>query len=395
MNMGIKTLSGANLKGKKILLRVDINSPAVDGIIQDSPRLAEAARSIDFLLKKKAKVAIVAHQGRKGDRDFIPLQQHAELISKHAGCVVQYIDSLFEEPAIEAIDSLENGQAILLKNVRGYDDETDIKKKVNRYKQLCSHFDLFVNDAFSVCHREQGSIILPPKYLPAFAGINMENELKALKNVNLKSASTAYVVGGAKVDDYLPIFSNLKNKKNKILASGVLANLLLVANGHDLGYESKWLESKGYFTLLPELKKLSKKYAKQIILPVDLALSVDGTRKEVDVASFPHEHKILDVGSKTVELFKEHLATSKAIFMKGPLGFSETPGFSYATVEVLKEVSSLTKRKKAFSLLGGGHLTTTADKHNIEKHFSHVSMSGGALIAYISGEKLPGIEALK
>jgi phosphoglycerate kinase len=213
--------------------------------------------------------------------------------------------------------------------------------------------------------------------------------------VNLKSASTAYVVGGAKVEDYLPIFSNLKNRKNKILASGVLANLLLVAKGADLGYESEWLKEKGYFALLPKLKTLSKKYSKQIILPVDAAIDSNGSRKELDMSQFPQDAKIWDVGHKTVELFKQHLSTSKAIFMKGPLGFSETQNFSYATVEILQEVSSLTKNRKAFSLLGGGHLTTTAEKHNIPDNFSHVSMSGGALIAYISGQKLPGLEALK
>jgi len=391
--MKLKTLKEAKLKNKRVLLHIDVNSPVVDGKILDNPRFKSSAETIRYLLKKGAKVAILAHQGRRGDRDFLDLHQHAKLLSKYSGNNVKYRDGLFDKSTIDTIYELQSGESILLENVRSYDDEISPKTE-HRYKALCNHFDLFVNDAFSVCHREQGSIVFPPKYLPSYLGLGIQNEISTLNKFNLGRKKTIYLLGGAKVDDYLPIFNKLKNKRNKILASGVLANLLLVAKGHDLGYEKKWLKEKGYLNYLPQLTSLYKKHRHQVILPVDFAIDSNGRRTEISLHGFPIGSKILDVGHDTVKIFKSEIKKFRSIFMKGPLGFSEMDNFSYSTVEVLEEISLLSKNKKVFSLLGGGHLTTTIAKHKIPDTFSHISLSGGALIAYISGEKLPGLEAL-
>lgn len=385
-----------DLKGKKVLLRIDVNSPVVKGKILDSPRFDESSRTINFLIKRKAKVVILAHQGRKGDRDFLPLRQHAIILGKHIGKEIKYIDSLFDNRAIKAINSLRDGQAILLRNVRDYADESDVKSKDNSYISFCKNFDIFVNDAFSVSHRKQGSIIIPPRYLKSFMGIGMEKEISILKRFNVgRKINTIYLIGGAKIDDYLSLFNNLSNKRNKILASGVLANLFLVAKGCNLGYENEWLKEKGYIALASQLKEIYKKYKNQIILPVDFAIDNNGSREEIKLLDFPINQKILDVGHETVKLFKSELKNAKSIFMKGPAGFSEIPEFSYGTVSILKNISLLSKKKGVFSLLGGGHLTTSIKEYNINNNFSHISNSGGALIAYISGEKLPGLEALK
>ena len=251
-----------------------------------------------------------------------------------------------------------------------------------------------MNDAFSACHRKQGSIIIPPRYLLGYIGFGVEKELSALKNFEIKNKTCVYLIGGNKIEDYFAIFNKLKNRKNKLLASGVLANLLLVAKGYNLGYENNWLRENGYLKLIPQLKQVCKKYAKQIILPVDFAFDING-RKEFSVEKAPFRNKIYDVGHETVKLFRKNLMHSRAIFMKGPLGFSEMPMASYATIAILNEISNLSRKRKIFSLLGGGHLTTTISKYKIPDNFSHISLSGGALIAYISGEKLPGLEALK
>lgn len=391
--MAIKKVSNLNIKGKRILMRIDINSSVIKGKVQDSPRLKENAKIIKNMLSKKAILVLIAHQGRKGDRDFTSLQRHAELLSKHSGKKIKYVDYLFESKGINEILKLKEGECILMKNVRFYDDEKNLEN--NRYGEFSKNFDIFVNDAFSVSHRKQSSIVVPPKYIPAYMGLGMEKELNSLNKLKMGNKGTSYLIGGTKIDDYIPIFDNLKNKRNKVLASGVLANILLVANGNDLGYENKWLKEKGYMGNLPMLKRLLNKYRNQIILPVDVAVSVKGKRKEIGIIETPTQYKIFDVGKETVSIFKKEIEKSSAVFMKGPLGFSEMKEFSNSTVEILREISILSKKKKLYSLLSGGHLVTTADKHGIKNNFSYVSMSGGALISYISGNKLPGIEALR
>lgn len=396
VKMKLKTLNNINVGNKLILLRIDVNSPVVNGKVLDNPRFQESAKTISFLLRKRTKIAIIAHQGRKGISDYLSLKQHSLILSKHVKKKINYIDDLFGSKAKRAILRLKVGNAILLKNVRDYDDELEINKKDNRYKRFCSLFDIYVNEAFSVSHREQGSILLPPKFLPSYAGLNMEKELRALSYFNLHSSKKAAIlIGGSKVEDSLPLFNILNNKNSVILASGVLANLFLISKGINLGYENQWLKKKGYFALLPKLNKLYKKHKKQIVLPSDFAVDNNGRRQEIFLSDFPLNKKILDVGHATTALFKKYLSESGIIFMKGPPGFSEIQRFSYSTIEILRYLSRLSQKKKIFSLLGGGHLTTSIKKYKIPNNFSHISSAGGALIAFLSGEKLPGIRALE
>lgn len=391
--MKLKTLKNFDFEDKLVLLRVDINSPIVNKKIIDNPRIEESAQTVKELLKLNCKVVILAHQGRKGDYDFIPLNQHAKLLSKYVGKEIKYVNGLFEDNALEEIDKLKQGSAILLKNVRSYEDETKLEK--SRFYRFSKFFDIYVNDAFSVSHRSQASIVIPPRIIPSCIGINFEKEINALSKFSVNSKEKAvYLIGGVKIEDYFPIFNVLKNKNSKILASGVLANLILVGLGKDLGYENKWLMEKNYFNLIPKLIEIYSSYKEQIVLPIDFA--IDGKeRKEVLLEELPIDKKIWDVGHKTVEIFKKEIKESAVIFMKGPLGYSEIEKFSYGTVSILNSISELTKEKKIFSLLGGGHLTTAITEYKIHDEFSHISTSGGALIAFISGEKLPGIEALE
>lgn len=393
--MEFRTLSDINVKNKLVLLRIDINSPLRDGKLIDNPRIKEHAKTISELLRKGARVVIISHQGRKGQKDFISLKQHTKILSKHVKSNIKYIDFLFEDKAIKAIKELKKGKAILLKNVRFYNDEENVKNQNNKYISFSKNFDIYINDAFSVSHRAQGSIIIPPEYLPSAIGRVMERELLSL-HTNKKSNKKVFLIGGAKVEDYFPIFNQLKNENNKVLASGVLGNLILVAKGHDLGYESHWLKSKGYFSLLPKLKELLRKYNNQIILPEDFGL-IDRNNRRIParLKDAPFQYKIFDVGPKTIELFKNYIEKSDYVFMKGPLGFSEFPEFSISTREILSFISQLSKSKKIYSILGGGHLTTTMQKYKISNNFNTISLSGGALLQYISGEKLPGLEALK
>jgi phosphoglycerate kinase len=389
----IKTLKEVELKDKLVLLRVDINSPVNNKKLIDNPRLKEAAETIKYIVNKKAKLVIIAHQGRKGDADFIDLRQHAELLSKYSGKKIEYIDGLFEDSALERIDQLEMGEALIMKNVREYEDEKELRG--SRFYGFADLFDLYVNDAFSVCHRNQGSIVIPPEEIESCAGLNLEKEINVLSKFDLdKNEKAVYIVGGKKIEDYMPILNVLTNKNAKIIASGVLANLFLVAKGLDLGYENKWLKEKDYMRFIPKLKDIYNKHKEQIILPVDFA--IDGKeRKEISLKDLPNDKKIWDVGHESVSLFIKEIEKAKIVFMKGPVGYSEIEKFSYGTVEALKCISKLTADKQIFSLLGGGHLSTSIQEYKIPNHFSHISTSGGALISYISGETLPGVQALE
>jgi len=393
--MALKTLKDIKVKNKLVLLRIDINSPIVEGRVEDNPRFEESAKTIRYLLQKKARVVIIAHQGRQGSSDFLPLEQHARILSKYAKANIEYINYLFEKEAELAIKDLKSGKAVLLKNVRNYKDETDLS--LPNYERLCSHFDFYVNEAFSVSHREQGSIILPPRYLKSAIGLQFENEISALSKITLKEAKNLTIIlGGAKVEDYLPLFNLLRNNKNKMLTAGVLANLLIMTKGKDLGYESAWVKNHDYLPLMPKLQPLYSKYSQQITLPLDFGLMTEKSKREdVTIDQAPYKYKILDIGPKTVALFKREINSSKFIFMKGPLGYSEFKEFGYATKEILSYLSLMSKKKKIFVVLGGGHLTTTMHKYKIPNTFAHISLSGGALITYLSGEELPGLVALE
>ncbi|MBM3232616.1 phosphoglycerate kinase [Candidatus Pacearchaeota archaeon] len=392
--MALKTLDSFHLSNARVLLRIDINSALRNGKPLDSPRFIEHSKTITELCDKKAKVVIIAHQGRQGEADCISLKHHSSILSKHIGKKVHFVNDLFGERASEYITHLPPGEVLLLENTRFQDDETSLGKK-NRFKGFCSLFDFFINDAFSVSHREQGSIIIPPMYLPSAIGRSFENELKSADYfVKDKSGKKVYLLGGTKLDDYISFFKVLKNKDNKILTSGVLGNAFIAAQGIDLGYENIWMKKKGFHILYPNLRYLFSKHPGQIILPIDFAIG-NKKRKEILLSDTPSEEKIWDIGHMTSALFKEHISYAKAVFMKGPVGYSEDPKFSYGTVDILKEISSQTIKKRCHSLLGGGHLTTTLTTYHIPNRFSSISLSGGALMAYLAGDRLPGLEVLK
>ncbi|MCK5449433.1 phosphoglycerate kinase [Candidatus Pacearchaeota archaeon] len=381
----MKTLNDFDVKDKLILLRADINSDVSKGKIILSERIIEASKTILELKKKKAKIVILAHQGNSGKRDFVSLKQHAKLLSKYTR--VKFIEDVCGEKAIRAIGKLRSGEVILLDNVRFVEDEFNPGKKNNvLLKNLSPLFDLYVNDAFSVCHRDHTSITGFPKNMDSCIGPLVEAELKALEKVSMKNC--LYILGGAKPE------SNIKLLKgNKVLACGLFGQMCLVANGKDLGYQNRYLEDnvlvKGDYK---KFKKKLKKKLKNVETPIDFAVIKDSSRKEFLLKDFPLEYEIEDIGEGTIKKYVEEIKKAKAIYMKGPAGSSSDERFAKGTVSLLKAIAS----SKGFSLVGGGHLSDTIEKYKLpKKRFGHVSLSGGALLNYIAGERLPGIEALR
>ena len=381
----MKTLKDFHLKNKLVLLRVDINSDVSKGKVLLSERIIEASKTIRELKKKKARVTILAHQGNPGKKDFLNLKQHAKLLNKYTQ--IKFIEDICGKKAIEAIRKIKSGEVILLDNIRFVDDEFNPNKKNNiLLKNLSPLFDIYINDAFSVCHRDHTSITGFPKKIASCMGPLVEAELKALEKISIKNC--LYILGGAKPE------SNIKLLKgNKVLACGLFGQMCLVANGKDLGYQNKYLKkntlTKGGYK---KFKSKLRSKLKNVETPIDFAVIKNNFRKEFLLKDFPLEYEIEDIGGKTIEKFVKEIKKARVIYMKGPAGFSTDKRFAKGTVSLLKAIAS----SKAFSLVGGGHLSDTIKEHKLpKKKFGHISLSGGALLNYVAGGKLPGIEALR
>ncbi|MFA4960726.1 MAG: phosphoglycerate kinase [Candidatus Pacearchaeota archaeon] len=373
-----KTLKNYNFSGKTVLLRVDLNSPVVKGRIINNERIRQSAKSILSLKKLNAKVVVLAHQGRKGDKDFTNLKQHAKLLKKYTS--IDFVDDIYGERAQKKIRSLNPGEALLLDNVRFLDDEKNNEINSNYVKILSSLADIYVNDAFSVSHREQASVTCFPKKMKSCIGPNMEKELISLEKIKMKNV--LYILGGSKAEENMLFLQ--RNKK--IIAGGKFGQLCMLASGFKFGKHEKLLDTTSVKALKNKLKKIYP------ILPIDFAIKKSGKRKEISTENFPNGYEIFDIGFDTIKLFKEEIKKAKAIFMKGPLGFVEEKQFRKGTIEILRAVGN----SGAFSIIGGGHLTTAIKQSKINKNkFDYISLSGGALANYVAGEKLPGLEVLK
>lgn len=375
----MKTLSDFNFKGKRVLLRSDLNSEVINGKVIESDRIIESVRTIKELKMRKAKVVIMAHQGKPGKKDFLSLRQHARLLNKYTK--IKFVPDVIGDRAKKEIIKLKEGEALLLENVRFEKDEFKPEKKKNNkiIKNLMPFIDIYVNDAFSVCHRNHASMVLFPKYVESCAGRLLEKEVKALKKVKIKKC--LFILGGAKPEDNIKLL-----KGQRVLACGLFGQLCVISKGKDLGAQNIYLKDE--LKLIPKLKKKLK----NVLMPVDFAVRKNGRRVELRLEEFPSKYEIFDIGKKTQELYVKEIMKAKSIFMKGPAGYYSDKKFSEGTKKILRAII----KSRAFSVLGGGHLNNALKVLRINKRrFGHVSLAGGALIYYIAGEKLPGLTALE
>jgi phosphoglycerate kinase len=397
------TLDDVKVKDKVVLVRVDFNSevdPETKKVMSDVRIRAHGETTIKELAEKGAKVVILAHQGRKGDPDFIPLKQHAEILSKILKCPVQYVDDVYGEKAKKAIKNLKSGEILVLDNVRGFAGETkegtpEQHAKTELVQNLAPLADLFVNDAFAAAHRGHVSMIGFTAVLPSVAGRIMERELKSLsKALEKPEKPCVYIMGGAKADDSLEISKYVlsNNVADYVLTGGVVSQVFLVAKGYDLGKQTMaFLEKKDLMSLVPGIKELMQKYPKKIMVPEDVGIDVNGKREEIPVDKLPTEHSIFDIGAKTIVSYGKLIASAKSIVFSGPMGVYENKEFAVGTRKVFEEISE----SKAFSLAGGGHTISALQEFGLSSKISYVSTAGGALIEFLMGKKLPGVVALE
>ena len=397
------TMDDYNFKDKTTLVRVDFNSPVdpeTKKLLDDTRIRAHAETTIKELIKKGAKTVILAHQGRPGEPDFIPLEQHAEALGKILGKSVKYVDDVFGEKAQEAIKELRSGDVLVLENVRTYADE---RKKESPEEHAKSEFirkltplaDVFVNDAFAAAHRAHISIVGFTAVLPSVAGRIMERELKALKKVlEAPEKPCIFILGGAKGDDSLEISRYvLKNNiADYVLTGGVIGHIFLAAKGIDLGRPNmELLEKKELMKLVPGIHELMKAYPKAIEVPVDLAVGVEQKRKEIGVNELPTNYAIFDIGTETTKKYGGVIREAKSIVISGPMGVFENKEFMTGTKGVFEAIAA----SEAFSLVGGGHTVAAVKELGLTNKMSYVSTAGGALIEFLMGKQLPGVVALE
>ncbi len=389
--MNILTIDDFDFLGKRVLLRVDINSPVVSGVVQDSPRIKAHSETIKDLMSKEARIIILAHQGRPGDKDYTGLEQHSRLLSRHVGKEIKFVDDVYGEKALEEIRKLKNGEALLLDNVRSVKEEME-KLKPEEFaetayiKALSSEADVFVSDAFSVAHRAQASVVGFTK-MPRIAGRVMEKELNALEKIDKAEKPLTFIFAGAKPEDRLELIEKRRDEVGHVLTGGILANIFLIARGHKLG-KSEEIINKEYSEFLPKAVQLLND---KIKTPIDFAVDDNG-RREISLEELPVDKNIEDIGSKTIDKYRKIIKESKTIVLGGTMGVIEKKDMQKGTIEILKAVAD----SNAFSLIGGGHAGEAIEEFGIKKDdFSYVSLAGGALVAYLAGKKLPGVEILK
>lgn len=378
----LKTIDDIEVKNKRVLLRIDINSDIRNGKLIPSERLTAPLETIKALQKKKAKVILLAHQGRPGSNDYVSLRQHANFLKKkisHFQCIPETIGMR----ALKAIINLPPSHVLLLENVRFVKGELDYEKnKPNLLiDTLAPLIDVFVNDAFSVSHRNQASVTGFPTRVPSAMGKVFAHELNALQKVHTKGA--LLVLGGSKPEDNIEL---LKTTQNTVLASGLFGPFCLMALGKNLGKQNQLMKEQ-----LKTYGPLIRAHRKKIHLPTDLAIEHKGKRRDLSLEEFPVNAEIFDLGIQTIETYGREIMKAKTIFMKGLAGLCNEPQFSVGTEALLRALAI----SKGFTVVSGGHTLTMLEKLKIPKSkFDYVSLSGGALIHYLAHGTLPGIEAL-
>jgi phosphoglycerate kinase len=356
-----------------------------------NPRIRRHAQSIKELSDRGAKVIVTAHQGRKGEDDFTSLEKHAKLLSGLTGKDVRFVPGTDEARVEKEIAGMKPGDILVLENTRMWaNEEKDINENPLT-RVLAKNSDIYLLDAMSVAHREHASVVGLTKYVKSGVGFVLRNEINALQK--MEGGQVLLIIGGGKVKDSLRIMKAWlgSGKASRVLVGGAVAVFFLFVDGYRNEASRKYMEKEGLMGLAPEGKELLEKYRDKIFVPEDVAVNMGGDRVECGKGELC-EGPIADIGSGTIESFAEEISGTKKILINGPMGMYELPNFDTGTRKVLEAVAG----SEAFSLVGGGHTISAIEKFGIpEEKFGYVSLSGKALIEYLSGKELPALKAIK
>jgi len=393
---GFATLDDVQVKGRRVLVRADLNVPMKDGRVTDATRIARLAPTIKELAQKGAKVVVLSHFGRpKGKRDAsMSLQPLAAELGKAAGAKVTFADDCVGPPAERAVGALKDGEVALLENLRFHAEEEGNDKAFA--KSLAALGDLYVNDAFSCAHRAHASTEAIAHLLPSAAGRLMQAELEALHEaLESPERPVAAIVGGAKVSTKLELLGNLVNKVDVLVIGGGMANTFLFAKGVSIG---RSLCERDMAETARRIMQDADANKRRIVLPIDAvvapALTAGDAAKTVPIGRVPEDQMILDIGPLSVGDTVKALEGCKTLVWNGPLGAFEHAPFDKGTVAVAKAAAKLTKSGKLLSVAGGGDTVAALAHAGVEHGFSYVSAAGGAFLEWLEGKTLPGVAAL-
>jgi len=392
------TLDDVDTANKRVFLRVDINVPLDPSthLILDDTRIKAVSETLSEL--EDARVVLGSHQSRPGKDDFTSLEPHAQALAGCCNQEVKFVEDVIGPHARQRIAKVERGQVLVLDNLRfcaeeNVDDKPEKLLKTHFVRTLAPLFELNINDAFATAHRSQPSIVGLAEALPSAAGRLMEKELGAVSGLLVEpKRPCVYILGGAKVEDKVPVIKHIldREKADKILLGGVPAKLFLRAKDMKISTNDEE-EVAVLREHIETAKGLLSKYGDKIDLPVDLAYEDShGRRVDHEIDSQPVKGPALDVGVKTIEKYSEAVEDAATAVDNGPLGVLERNGFDVGTKKILESMA----KSRGYTVIGGGHMVGLASILGIDEKLSHVSTAGGAMLSLLSGQSLPGVEAL-
>ncbi len=397
MTKPFRTLDDADVAGKRVLLRVDLNVPTENGRVTDKTRIERVAETMKEIADKGGKVILLAQFGRpKGGPDEAnSLRPVAEAVAEVIGRPVAFVAASVGAVAADAIGTMRNGDILLLENTRFHKGEE--KNDPAHVEELAKLGDIYVNDAFSAAHRAHATTEGLAHKLPAHAGRAMQKELEALTlALGNPARPVAAIVGGAKVSTKLDLLGNLVNKVDILIIGGGMANTFLFAEGKGVG---KSLCEKDMAGKAREILAEAGKAKCRIVLPVDATVAKELKphvhARVVDIDHVADDEMILDIGPKSVVAIEEILGEIKTLVWNGPFGAFETPPFEAATFAIAKTVGSLTRDGKLKAIAGGGDTVAALNEAGVAGEFTYVSAAGGAFLEWMEGKALPGVEALR
>lgn len=409
MRFGICTLDEFELRNKTVLCRVDINQP-VDrqtDTLKSIARIRACVPTVKELAEKGAKVVLLAHQGSDIEyKNFYCTRPHAKVLTELLGRPVQWIDDVCGPAARAAIQNLNPGEILLLDNVRFVSEEQTLfemklqltheqQAKTLLVEKLAPLADLYVCDAFAAAHRDQPSLCGFEQVLPSAMGRLFEKEYCVISQLmEAPERPCVFVLGGAKISDaFMMLETVLSNgTADRVLTGGLVANILLAAKGEPVGQGSlDFIVKSNYAEYIDLAKPLYEKYADKIVLPTDLAGVSGEERVEYALCDVPEDFSALDIGSQTANAYCEIIASSKTVFVNGPMGVFEQTLTELGTKAVFEALGST----NAYTVVGGGDSVTAATKYQVAEKLGYVCTGGGALIRFLTGEELPVVRALR
>ena len=382
------------LKGKKVILRVDLNVPMKDGSITEISRIVKILPTIRLLIKKKAKIVILSHIGRPKGKivNGMSLEPISKKLSDLLNIKVLFNKDMINEKTFVEINKVPDGSVMMMENIRFYEGEE--KNEDSFSKKISNLGDIYINDAFSCSHRAHSSIEGITKYIPSYCGLQFVEEITALKKItsNITRPVTC-IIGGSKISTKIKIISNLIRDFDNIIIVGGMGNAMLKNTGINIG---KSICDDGYKDLVGKILKKSETHDCQIHYPLDVVVSKtlygNGTIKKINEIN--NDEMILDIGPKTIVSIKNIVEKSNTVLWNGPAGYFENPNFANGTKKILEIIDDRRVKDKIYAVAGGGETVAVINKFKKLDTFNFVSTAGGAFLEYLEGKELPGIRAL-